>query len=168
MRMGEEPANSALETYLQDHYAGAVGALELIEHLRNLHAGADDLPAFFRKLQTDVEADRQQLHNIITALHFEPSGMRNAGAWMAEKFSRLKLGLVDGEENLLRLVQALEAIYVGITGKRLLWRALQAARDSSPVLRATDFALLEQRALDQAERVESKRLSAARRALPPA
>jgi hypothetical protein len=65
------------------------------------------------------------------------------------------------------LLQALESIYAGIMGKRLLWRALHAARDSSPVLRSTDFSLLEQRAIEQAERIESKRLSLARRALEP-
>ncbi|HEY1582854.1 MAG TPA: hypothetical protein VGF73_07140 [Chthoniobacterales bacterium] len=166
--MTEETKNPDLEMYLQDHYAGAVGAIGLIEHLRKVHTNDDELEKFFSALQAEIEADHQQLHNLMTTLRFEPSSVRNAGAWMAEKFGRMKLGFAEGEENLLRLLQALETIYAGITGKRLLWRALHAARDSSPVLRATDFSLLEQRAMDQAERVESKRLSAARRVLAPA
>ena len=165
--MANENKNQDLETYLQDHYAAAVGALDLIQHLRKRHAD-DEWADFFRRLYEDVEADQEQLHNLMTALGFEDSSLRNAGAWMAEKVARLKLTLVDGEENLLSLVQALETLYAGVTGKRLLWRALHAARDSSTVLRVTDFAQLEQRAIAQAERLDATRLSIARRVLVPA
>jgi hypothetical protein len=158
--------NDDLETYLQDHYAGAVGALELIEHLEKANAD-DELGEFFRGLQAEIEADHEQLHNLMTALHFEESSVRNAGAWMAEKFSRVKLGFAGDETKPLRLLQALDTIHMGITGKRLLWRALQAARGSSPVLRQTDFARLEQRAIEQAERVDQRRLGIAQKALAP-
>lgn len=162
----EKSKNCDLETYLQDHYAGAVGALELIEHLGKTHQD-DKLGEFFRRLHTEIKADHKQLHNLMTVLQFEESSVRNAGAWMGEKLGRMKLGFAVGEEGKLRLLQSLETIYIGITGKRLLWRALHAARDSSTVLRQTDFALLEQRAIEQAERVESKRLSIARTTLVP-
>jgi hypothetical protein len=36
-----------IETYLQDHYAGGIGALELIEHSIKAHAGTP-LAAFLR------------------------------------------------------------------------------------------------------------------------
>ena len=127
-----------------------------------------ELGAFFREQKADIEGDREQLHNLMMALGFEESGVRNASARMAEKFGRVKLGFTESSENLLRLLQSLETIYIGITGKRLLWRALQVARDSSAVLRQTDFALLEQRAIEQAERVENKRLATASKTLPPA
>jgi hypothetical protein len=158
--------NCDLGTYLQDHYAGGIGALELIDHLAKAHAD-DELGNFFRGLHADIDADHTQLHNLMTALHFEESSVRNAGAWMAEKFGRVKLGFTGGDEESLRLLQALDTIHIGITGKRLLWRALQAARDSSTVLRQTDFARLEQRAIEQAERVDNKRLAVARKALAP-
>ena len=164
--MSDEKKNGDLETYLQDHYAAAVGALDLIQHLGKQHA-EDELGDFFQRLHADVSADHAQLENVMTALGLEPSSVRNAGAWVAEKVGRLKLGLADGEEDFLRLLQALETLLAGITGKRLLWRALHAARDSSEVLRMTDFLLLEQRAHDQAERVEERRLPVARRALTP-
>ncbi|MEO5719718.1 MAG: hypothetical protein ABIR29_14255 [Chthoniobacterales bacterium] len=164
--MAEGTKNSDLEIYLQDHHAGAVGAVQLLEHLVKAHEG-EELGAFFRELKADVETDHEQLHNVMTALGFEESGVRNAGAWMAEKFGRVKLGFTEETENLLGLLQSLETIYLGITGKRLLWRALQVVRDSSAVLRQTDFALLEQRAIEQAERVENKRLAVASRTLPP-
>ncbi len=165
--MADEKKNSDLETYLQDHYAGAVGALELIEHLSKAHDD-EELGDFFRRLHAEIAADHEQLRNIMTALGFDPSGVRNAGAWMAEKFGRVKLGFTESGEQQLRLLQSLESIYVGIAGKRLLWRALHAARDSSGLLRMTDFSLLEQRAVDQAEQVETRRLAVARRTLVPA
>lgn len=166
MDMSDEKKNCDLETYLQDHYAGAVGALELIEHLRKAHED-EELASFFGTLQADIEADHQQLHNLMTALGFEKSSVRNAGAWMGEKFGRVKLGFADGEDRKLRLLQSLEAIYIGIMGKRLLWRALYAARESSAVLRMTDFSLLEQRAVEQAERVDNRRLAVALKTLAP-
>jgi hypothetical protein len=46
----------------------------------------------------------------------------------------------------------------------LLWRALIAAQDSSGVLQRTDLAHLEARAVEQAEKVETQRLAAAKAA----
>ena len=127
-----------LEVYLKDHYAGAVGALELIEHSIKTHEGTP-LAAFFEKLHGDVKADHEQLHNLMTTLGFEDSGVRNAGAWMAEKLGRAKLGFSGGESSELRLLQTLESLFLGITGKQLLWRALQAMRGFIANLAAHGF-----------------------------
>jgi hypothetical protein len=153
-----------LEVYLKDHYAGAVGALELIEHSIKAQEGTP-LATFFEELHGDVKADHEQLHNLMTTLGFEDSGLRNAGAWMAEKLGRVKIGFSGGEASELRLFQTLESLYLGITGKRLLWRALHANRESSPILQRTDFEQLEKRAIEQADRVEARRLEAARESL---
>ena len=156
--------NEQLEVYLKDHYAAGVGALELIEHSMKEHEGTS-LAAFFKELHGDVKADHEQLHNLMTALGCEESGVRNAGAWMAEKLGRAKVGFSSGESSRLRLLQTLESLLLGITGKQLLWRALQATRDSSPVLQQTDFEHLEKRALEQSEWLEAKRLAAAKDSL---
>lgn len=162
--MDEETGNDDLEIYLQDHYAGAVGALELLEHLEKAHA-EDSLGAFFGELRAEVKQDHEQLRHLMTALDLEPSSVRNAGAWMAEKFGRAKIGFTAGEDNRLRLLQSLETLFLGITGKKVLWRALREARASSSILQRTDFDLLETRADDQLQRVETQRLAAARAAL---
>ena len=65
----------------------------------------------------------------------------------------------------LRLLQTLESLALGITGKRLLWRALHAVRQSSPALQQMDFEYLEKRAIEQSNRVEIKRLETARAVL---
>jgi hypothetical protein len=103
-------ANEQLEVYLKDHYAGGVGALELIEHSIKTHEGTP-LAAFFEELRGDVKADHEQLHNLMTTLGFEGSGVRDAGAWMAEKLGRAKFGFSGGETSGLRLVQTLESLF---------------------------------------------------------
>lgn len=162
--MGDAADEGQLEIYLKDHYAGAIAALELIEHSIASHEGTS-WAAFFTELQSDVKADHEQLHNLMESLGFADSMVRNAGAWVAEKFARAKLGFSGGEGSELRLLQTLESLALGISGKQLLWRALQAVRDSSPVLQKRDFGLLEKRATEQLEKVEAKRLLAARESL---
>ena len=155
-----------LGTYLQDHYAGSVGAVGLLDHLSSTHAG-EPLGIFFTELRADITADQDELCNFMHALDVQESGLRNAGVWMVEKFSRVKLGLTGENQGALGLLQALEALVLGISGKQLLWQALAAAMEGSPQFPPIDFARLERRALEQRDRVAAKRLEMARRALTP-
>jgi hypothetical protein len=52
------------------------------------------------------------------------------------------------------LFHALEALVLGIIGKRGLWTALAAAADTVPQLRELDYGRLIKRAADQGDRVE--------------
>jgi hypothetical protein len=148
-----------LGIYLKDHYAGGVGATELLQHLIKAHE-SEPLGIFFQGLLEDVSADLKTLHRLMTGLGLEESSVRNAGAWMAEKFARAKLGFGGGQDG-LELLQALETLFIGITGKRLLWRALAKVDRADWVLHETDFNQLEKRALEQLDRVEAKRLALA-------
>jgi hypothetical protein len=157
--MNEDQSREDLGTYLKDHYAGGVGALELLEHLIKEH-GNDPLGNFFSRLREEIQADHDQLHSLMTRLGHEESSLRNAGAWMAEKLGRAKLGFGD-ETDGLPLFQALETLAIGITGKRLLWRALRRCAKTHPALQKIDFGALEKRALEQFDRVEAARLNIA-------
>jgi hypothetical protein len=159
-------ADKHIATYLNDHLAGSGAALELLEHLETEHAGTD-LERFAAELRADVEADRQELEAIMDRLQITESRTRKATGWLAEKASRLKLRLDDLTDGALRLHETLEALSLGIEGKRSLWRALAAAAEGSPALRVADYALLERRAEEQRARVEVRRLEAAREALVP-
>jgi hypothetical protein len=150
-----------LGSYLQDHYAGSVGAVELLDHLISAHAG-DPFENFFRELRTDIAADQDELRALMRGLEVQKSGVRNAGAWMAEKFTQVKLGWAGEKQGGLGLLQALEALVLGITGKQLLWRVLAAARNDFAPFPPIDLARLEQRALEQRDRVEAKRLELVR------
>ena len=147
-----------LTTYLNDHLAGAVGALDHLEHLVKTCQDRE-LEAFFRSLRLEIEVDQATLKKLIDDLGKRPSAVRQAGAWIAEKVARVKMG--QGGE--MELFLSLEALVLGITGKQKLWAALAAAAENMPQLRGPDYAQLEARARGQAAQVEAKRLEFARR-----
>jgi hypothetical protein len=150
-----------LSDYLNDHLAGSVAALELLDRLVETYTGKP-LERFFRELRDDIHADQEQLEGLIAKLGIKESTVRKAGAWIAEKISRPKIDLEADSKSDLGLFLALEALVLGITGKRSLWRALGAASRAVPELARLDYSGLEKRAIDQCERVEARRLEIAR------
>jgi hypothetical protein len=156
-------ANEHLATYLNDHLAGSVVALELLEHLEAAQAGTA-LERFLADLRADVAADRQELEALMDQLHVAASRPRRATAWLTEKATELKLRLDDPAGGALRLLEGLEAVEIGIAGKRALWRALAAAAEVVPELQGVDYARLEQRAEEQHRRVDVVRLDTAKAA----
>lgn len=153
-----------LSDYLNDHLAGSVGALEMLDRLIENYA-AKPLERFFRELREDIGADQKQLEELIGKLGIGESTVRKAGGWLVEKLSRPKIDLND--DSGLGLFLALEALVLGITGKRSLWRALQAASRTVPELARLDYSGLEKRAIEQCERVEARRLEIARGVFKP-
>jgi hypothetical protein len=150
-----------LTTYLNDHLAGSVVALELLGHLEESHPDGD-IVRFAAELRADIEADRQQLRTLMDYLHISESSPRKAAAWLTEKFSELKLRLDDKVGGALHLFEALEALSLGIEGKRALWLALHTA-----TINVLDYELLIKRAEEQRSRVETVRLQTAKVALAP-
>ena len=152
-----------LSDYLNDHLAGSVAALELLDRLVETYTGKP-LERFFRELRDDIRKDQEQLEELILKLGLKESAVRKAGAWIAEKFSRPKIDLEADSKSEHGLFLALEALVLGITGKRSLWRALGAASRTMPALARLDYSGLEKGAIDQCERVEARRLEIARSA----
>ena len=146
-----------LLSYLRDHLAGAIGALELLEHLRS-HAGDEEIRKAATTFHVEVGADREVLENIAQQLGGGSSAVKDASAWVGEKLSRLKLGAVGDTVNGLPLFEAIEALSLGIAGKIALWDTLIAiARDDSSMPRL-DYYALRQRAQQQHDRMELHRL----------
>lgn len=150
-----------LTTYLNDHHAGSLAALEMLDHLIETLEGKT-LGQFFNDLRVEIRSDQQTLENLIEKIGADESAVKKAGAWVAEKFSRAKIRVSDSADDQLGLLQALEALVLGITGKRALWTALAAAAEGVPELRVLDYAMLERRATEQSDRVEAKRRAVAR------
>ena len=69
----------ALATYLNDHLAGSVAAIKLLDHLIDDHKG-NRLEKFFADLREDVHADQEVLQNLMRKLDLEESSVRKAGA----------------------------------------------------------------------------------------
>jgi hypothetical protein len=142
-----------LATYLNDHLSGSTAALELLEHLESTHP---DLAPLLKQLRDDIEADRKELEGFMTGLGVSRSTARQAAAWIAEKFARLKMKVDDLSGSRLKRLESLEALAIGIHGKG----ALAAAR-----CRAPDYDRLAARADEQRQRIKVVRLDAARAAL---
>jgi hypothetical protein len=149
-----------LHLYLNDHLAGSVAAIEMVDNVIEHHP-EDRFGKFFRDLRNEIYADQETLRDLVRKVGSEESAIRKASAWLAEKFSRVKFGATgDGVE----LLQAVEGLALGITGKRLLWRSLEAVSANFPALQGIDFGELEKRAEDQFRRVENLRVGLAREA----
>jgi hypothetical protein len=153
--------NKEITTYLNDHLAGSVAAVALLEDLSTRYSG-QPLAAFLVELQREVKSDQNVLRKLLGDAEEKESKFRKIIAWIAGKLARAKFKTAGEGFGGVGLVQAFETLALGIRGKQLLWRAL--ATSNWAVLHDVDLARLEQRAIEQQERVEQKRLAAAREA----
>jgi hypothetical protein len=150
-----------LDSYLNDHLAGSVSALELIAHWVEVHKG-EPLGSFFVEIKREIEADRDMLRDVMRTLGVDESTVRKAGAWAAEKVGRARLIIAGDEPGSLGLVLTLEGLIMGVTGKKLMWSALAAAKLTQ--LHSYNFEQLQRRAEQQVERIEAERMLAVRQA----
>jgi hypothetical protein len=146
-----------LDSYLNDHLAGSISALELIAHWAEVHKG-EPLGRFFVEIEREIKADQQTLRDVMRTLGIEESKVRQAGAWAAEKVGRARLMIAGDEQGSLGLVLTLEGLIMGVTGKKLMWRALAAAK--LPRLKSYNFEEPQRGAEQQIERLEAERIRA--------
>jgi hypothetical protein len=154
-------ANQYLATYLNNHLAASVGALDLLSSLETTQAETD-IARVASELRNEIEAEQQELENVMERLQITKNRPHQAIGWLGEKFTQIKLHLDDSNDGPLYLLESLELLLIGIEGKRALWRALaHAAVPGLPVTDYERFALLSE---TQQQRVEAMRLAAAERA----
>jgi hypothetical protein len=156
----QSPGRERLHLYLNDHLAGSVAAMEMIDNLIEQHP-EDRFGKFFRELRNEIQSDQETLRDLIQKIEAEESTIRKAGAWLAEKFGRAKFG--DTEDS-VELLQAVEGLALGIAGKKLLWRSLLTVEQNFPALQGMDFGELQRGAEDQLKRVETLRMELTREA----
>jgi hypothetical protein len=156
-------SSTDLSTYLNDHLAGSVVALELLDHLLTLPSGVNHQDLI--NVRTEIEEDQDVLRRLLHELGAKESRVRKAAAWLTEKLAQAKLRFDDAGEGDLQVLEALEALALGIQGKLALWRALASVGGTVPQLQKLDFKRLQQRAISQFERVDAARLRSARGAL---
>ena len=154
-----------LTNYLKDHFAGSVAAVELLDHLISSNRGQIH-EQFLIQLRQEVGEDQDVLSGLLRDLHADPGAVRNTTAFLSEKLARIKLLLEDPSGGQLARLEKLEALALGIDGKRALWRSLVSVGEITPFQKA-DFGKLDQSAEDQRKRVEVRRLEAAREAFVP-
>jgi hypothetical protein len=153
-----------LAIYLNDHLAGATGGVELARRLRASNRDDAEMGEALAQICAEIEADRATLEGLMRHMGIRRGCVKPAAAWTAEKLGRLKLnGRLSGYSPLSRLVE-LEMLYLGITGKKQMWNALEHTLGKS--VGEFDFGRLETRAGRQRDRVKELHLKAAGRALP--
>jgi hypothetical protein len=146
--------SDGLAVYLHDHLAGSNFAVELLEFLRDQHAG-QRLGDAAAAMLAEVEEDRKVLQGIIGRVGNGVPVLKEASAWVGEKLSELKF-----RRGAFGTFEALEALALGILGKVALWRALATIAETDTRLRGVDFKQLAARAELQHSRAEELRLQA--------
>jgi hypothetical protein len=159
--------HSNIKAYLNHHLAASVAGLEALEHLESAEKGTA-MAAVLTALRADGAADRHVLEELMTRLKVSESETQKAAAWLGEKVFRALQPLNDKSTGALHLLLTLEALVLGLEGRRAMWLALSIAGQELEALQGIDYQILARRAEDQRERVEKLRVEAARKALRPA
>jgi hypothetical protein len=153
----------AITTYLNDHLAGSVAALELVDYLVTLQENRDRRR--LTDLRIEIEEDQKVLQRLLRELGGKESQVRKAAAWLTEKLGQAKLRFDDHGTGDLQVLEALEALGLGIQGKLSLWRALASVAGEIPELSGLNLPQLQARAAAQFDRVDELRLQVARTTL---
>ena len=112
-----------LAIYFNDHLAGATVGLELAKRIRGQNEG-NELGTFMEGLVEEIAEDRDALREFMETIDAGKDPIKVAGGWIAEKLGRLKLnGQILGSSPLSPVIE-LEALSLGIEGKRSLWISL--------------------------------------------
>ena len=154
----------AIETYLNDHLAGAMFGSNVAEQIRDRSEGTP-LRELMDWLAPEIEEDRQTLIDVMEKLDVARSPVKEATTWLAEKASRMKFAGGTAHEVELGTFTALEALRLGVEGKLCLWTTLRAVSGELPALRSIDLGALIERAVAQRDRLEQERIEAGRAAL---
>ncbi|HET9143903.1 hypothetical protein [Actinophytocola sp.] len=153
-----------LQTYLNDHLAGATAGVNLAGKIAEENRGTQ-LGEVMTGLAAEIEADRRTLRDLVGRLGFDRSRAKEAAGWIAEKVTRLKFAEPMTGSRQLKLLLELETLSLGIEGKLSLWRILR--NRAEPKLADLDLDELirrgeEQRAMVERHRVEAGSLAFAR------
>jgi hypothetical protein len=158
--------DDGLPTYLEDHLAGATGAIDLLKNLEEEHAG-QPLAGVLGELRAEIESDRATLAVFSERAGRGEHSVKEGAARLGERLSRWKLE--RGVSGPLGTFEALEFLALGIWGKRALWRALRATEGLAARIGSSeaDIDRLIRRAEEQHHQVDELRLRSAAEALPP-
>jgi hypothetical protein len=125
--MGTDLHDRQLGVYVRDHYAAAVAGIALARRSFRENRGNATGDALSSVIP-HIEADRETLEHIASALCIRLSAAKVTAARVGEAVGRLKPnGRLRGYSPLGRLLE-LEALLSGIDAKRSLWRSLARAQ----------------------------------------
>ncbi|NED95955.1 hypothetical protein G1H11_11605 [Phytoactinopolyspora alkaliphila] len=149
-----------LGIYLNDHLAGATAGVRLAYRIARSHQGPGDGQTLLR-LADDISDDRAQLLSIMNALGISVSRYKAQLAAALEWVGRVKLNGSLLTRSPLSSLDEIEALRLGVEGKRALWRSLREVAKVDDRLDADHLTELEERARAQIDTLERLRLETA-------
>jgi len=152
-----------LETYLQDHRAGAAMGSDLAQRLADENQGTT-YEGFLVTLAQEIEEDVAALEQIMGRFGVTTPALKIAAAKVGEKLGRLKPNeRLTGYSPLSRVLE-LEGMRAGVEGKLALWDALAQLAATDERLDAEQIAGLQGKAQKQLEGLREQHLLASREA----
>src|SRR3954466_10840107 len=158
--MFSEFSRDLLGIYLNDHLAASTVGLDLCKRSAKSNEGTE-YGDFLKPLAAELEADRNQLEDIMGRLGVNRDQIKVGAGWLGEKLGRLKLNGRLLEYSPLSRVIELEGLIAGVNAKLALWRTLAAAAAEEPRIADIDFAHLIERARRQLEGLDAHHGNAA-------
>jgi len=152
-RRGDRRA--AFSAYLRDHLTGADAAIHLVGRLREAHRGTPE-GALFASLYERFRRDRGDVEALLDDLRKSRLSIKRLAGRATGTALRAVAGGQPGD---LSLFRTLEALAIGVQGKRCLWRAAQRLATSPPAPGRRSFVELEADAVSQWEQIEQYRAS---------
>jgi hypothetical protein len=149
----------ALIAYLRDHLSGSDAAIGVVHRLASTHQETEDA-MLFRRLARELEEDRSVVGELLRQLGASGRSMKRAAGYASGAVLSVTAG---GEPGDLSLFRTLEALSIGVQGKRCMWRALQNLRPVPSTAHGMDFVALEAKAVRQWEAIEERRRGLAAR-----
>jgi hypothetical protein len=109
-----------LPSYLQDHLAGSLAALDIARRRRDAETDGSSKGALERFIQ-DVEEDRARLRELMGGMGITPSVSKQT---MATGLSWLDAARSAVGAHAINRIRDLELLLMGVRGKELLWHTL--------------------------------------------
>jgi hypothetical protein len=152
-----------LETYLQDHRAGAEAGSDLA---RRMLSENEDTPyeEFLAHLADEIDEDVRTLEQIMERLEIDRSALKTAAAKVGEKVGRLKPNNALTSYSPLSRVLEFEGLRAGVQGKLSMWDSLLEIAPFDDRIDADQMGALMQRAEAQLKGLRVHHRLAAREA----
>ena len=114
--------HSELGDYLREHLSGSDAAIHVVDRLRHAHDRADER-VLFARLFEEFQEERQVVRALVTQLGESPFSVKRIAGKVTGSIVET---IVRTHDDDLSLFRALEALSIGVQGKRCLWRSLQS------------------------------------------
>ena len=144
---------SAFAAYLKDHLTGADAAIQMVRRLRETHRGTPE-GRLFASLYEQFREDRADVEALLDDLHTSRLSIKRLAGRATGTALRAVSGGQPGD---LSLFRTMEALAIGVQGKRCLWRAAQRLATQPPARGRRSFVELEAAAVSQWEQIERYR-----------